>query len=450
MQNRDGFTSSIGVTLATLGSAVGLGNIWKFPFLTGMNGGASFLAVYMLCTLAVGLPVMISELLVGRHAKANAIDSYRKLSPKGQPWWLIGVAGVLSAFLIMAFYSEVAGWVFAYVFKSIGHAVSGNGPADTGAMFDALVTDPVQSLVWQWGVLLFVGCIILLGVAKGIERTVKRLMPLLFALLVVVCVRSLTLPGASEGLAFLFKPDFSKINATVVLMAMGLAFFKLSIGMGCMTTYGSYYRDDQNVPLTAFRVMISDLTVSILAGIAVFPAVFSFGFKADAGPSLLFITLPAVFDSMPLGGAMQVAFFVLTAVAATGAMLSIFEVPVAFAIEAMGWSRRKAVIVTGAALAVMGAPAALTNSLTSDWEVFGMNFFDLYDFLSSNIMLPLAGMSVCVFVAWVWGADAARKAMSNNGSLHMGAVAPVFLFLVKYLTPVAVFAVLLNGLGVFG
>lgn len=434
--------------LATLGSAVGLGNIWKFPFLTGMNGGASFLVVYILCTFVVGLPIMIGEILVGRHARANAIESYSSLSPKGQPWGLIGVFGVFSAFLIMAFYTEVAGWVFAYVFKGIGHAF-GAAQDDPGAIFTSLVEDPVQSLLWQWGVLAFVGLIIMLGVSKGIEKTVKRLMPMLFVLLLVVCVRSLTLPGAGEGMAFLFTPDFSKIDGTVILMAMGLAFFKLSVGMGTMTTYGSYYRDDQNVPVTAVRVMLSDLMISILAGIAVFPAVFSFGFKADAGPSLLFITLPAVFDAMPFGNIMQVAFFILTAAAATGAMLSLYEVPVAFATESMGWSRRKGALVTGLGLALFGAPAALASSLTKDWKLFGMNFFDIYDFLSSNIMLPAGGFFICMFVAWIFGDKAVRKAMSNNGALNNGVVASLFMVLVRFVTPVLVLVVLLNGLGVF-
>ncbi|NJB66796.1 NSS family neurotransmitter:Na+ symporter [Desulfobaculum xiamenense] len=449
MQHRDGFTSSIGVTLATLGSAVGLGNIWKFPYMTGMNGGASFLLVYILCTFLVGLPVMISEILIGRHVKANAITCYKSLSPKGQPWFLIGVAGVVSAFLIMAFYTEVAGWVFAYIFKSIGLLFVGNGKVDGGAMFTTLVSDPVQSLFWQWFVLIFVGGIIMLGVSKGIEGTVKRLMPILFVLLIIIGVRSMTLPGASKGLEFLFTPDFSKIDFTVVLMAMGLAFFKLSIGMGTMTTYGSYYRDDQNVPLTTLRVMLADLTVSMLAGIAVFPAVFAFGFEPGAGPSLLFITIPSVFDSMPMGGVFQVLFFVLTAVAATGAMLSLLEVPVAFAIESMGWSRAKGTVVTVVLLGLFGAPAALSSSLTADVTFFGLNFFDLYDFLSSNVLMPAGGLCICLFAGWIWGKAAIRKAMSNHGALNTDAISSMFTMLVRFVTPVLILVVLLKGLKIF-
>ncbi|GAB6176683.1 sodium-dependent transporter [Desulfobaculum senezii] len=449
MTKRDGFTSNIGVTLATLGSAVGLGNIWKFPYMTGMNGGASFLIVYVLCTFLVGLPLMVAEILIGRKVKANAITSYKSLSPKGQPWFLIGVSGVLSAFLILAFYSDVAGWVFAYIFKSIVLAFTGPATADSGAVFAELVADPVRSLLWQWFVLIFVGGIIMMGVSKGIEGTVKRLMPVLFVLLIVMGVRSLSLPGASEGLTFLFSPDFSKLSFTAVLMAMGLAFFKLSVGMGIMTTYGSYYRDDQNVPVTTLRVMVADLVVSLLAGIAIFPAVFAFGMAPEAGPSLLFVTIPKVFESMPLGGVFQALFFILTGLAATGAMLSLLEVPVAFATETLGMSRAKGTALTVLLLAAAGAPATLSESVLSDVTFFGLNFFSLYDYMTQNVLLPLGGVAVCVFAGWVWGADAFRKSLTNDGVLPLEKVAKSFLFLLKFVTPVLIMIIMLKGLGIF-
>lgn len=448
MKQRDGFTSSIGVTLATLGSAVGLGNIWKFPYMAGMNGGASFVLVYILCTFMVGLPLMVSEIIIGRHVKANAITTYKSLSPKGQPWFLIGVAGVISAFLIMAFYSEVAGWVFAYIFKSIGLIFSG-GTVDSAAMFGELVADPVQSIFWQWFVLILVGGIITMGVSKGIEGTVKRLMPVLFVLLIIIGIRSMTLAGASEGMAFLFTPDFSKLNMDVVLMAMGLAFFKLSVGMGTMTTYGSYFRDDQNVPTTALRVMLADLTVSILAGIAIFPAVFAFGMEPGAGPSLLFITIPKVFESMPMGSVFQVLFFILTAVASTGAMLSLLEVPVAFATEALGVSRAKGTAITVVLLALFGAPAALSSSTFADVTIFGLNFFDLYDFTSQNVLMPIGGIAICLFTGWVWGGKNIQKALSNHGALSNDVLSSILINLVKFITPVLIAGIMLKGLHIF-
>lgn len=355
---RDGFTTGIGVVAATLGSAVGLGNIWKFPFLAGSNGGAAFIVVYLICTLLVGLPIMISEIMIGRRAKADAVTTLRALAPARQPWWLVGAAGVLAAGLILAFYTVVAGWVFAYIFKAAFGSILSTSPDLTSRTFAQLVGDPIQSLAWQWVVLALVGGIIMLGVSKGIERTTKRLMPALFVLLVIICLRSLTLPGAQAGLVFLFRPDFSKVTAATVLIAMGLAFFKLSIGMGTMITYGSYFRDDQDIPATATKVMLADLLVSLLAGVAIFPAVFAFGFKPDAGPALLFITIPAVFAAMPFGQIFMVLFFILAAFAATGAMLSLLEVPVAFLSERAGMYQ-----TSSPAAAAM--PAAISSRCTS-------------------------------------------------------------------------------------
>lgn len=446
---RDGFTSSFGVLAATLGSAVGLGNIWKFPYLTGANGGAGFLLVYLLATLLVGLPVMISEIMLGRAAKRDAVSSLKMLAPAGQPWWLIGAFGVLAAFLIMSFYSEVAAWVFAYVFKAMGGSILSSDPAVTSAAFAALVADPVQSLLWQWGVLLFIGGILLLGVSKGIEAVTKKLMPVLFLLLIVLGVRSLMLPGAAQGLSFLFTPDFSKITAGVVLTAMGLAFFKLSIGMGTMITYGSYFKDDQNIPLTTLRVMGADLFVSMLAGIAIFPAVFSFGFEPAAGPSLVFITIPAVFASMPFGHVFMVLFFVLTAIAATGAMLSILEVPVSVMVGRFGVSRPRAVLFTLLLLAAIGSTCALSGSVLADFKLFGLNMFDLFDEVSSKLIMPAGGIALCLFVGWVWGFDRMRDALSNHGQLQNEGLLRALFFIIRYVTPLLVLLVMLSGLGVF-
>ena len=331
---RSGFSTAVGALFATIGSAVGLGNIWKFPYLTGENGGAAFIIIYLLSTLLVGLPVMIAEIMLGRAAHANAIETMRQLAPrKSAPWWLIGAVGAVASFLIMAFYTEVAGWVFAYIIKASTGSILSTDSAVTSQAFSDLASNPFLALICQWAVLAIISIILIRGVSKGIEATTRRLIPLLFILLLVVCVRSVTLPGAGEGLKFLFTPDFSKLSSQAVLIALGLSFFKLSVGMGTMITYGSYYKDDQNIPLSAARVVLSDLGVSLLAGIAIFPAVFAFGFEPGAGPSLLFITIPTVFASMPLGNIFMVIFFVLTAVAATGAMLSLLEVPIAFLSE---------------------------------------------------------------------------------------------------------------------
>jgi NSS family neurotransmitter:Na+ symporter len=446
---RAGFTSGFGVLAATLGSAVGLGNIWKFPYLTGANGGAGFLLIYLLATLLVGLPVMIAEISLGREAKANPISTLQALAPKRQPWWLVGVAGMLAAFLILSFYSEVVAWVFAYVVKAARGSILSSDRHVTEAAFSALISDPLQSLLWQWGVLVFIGGILLLGVTKGIEALTKKLMPILFLLLLLLCAVSLSLDKAAEGLAFLFKPDFSKITASVVLTAMGLAFFKLSIGMGTMMTYGSYFRDDQNIPLTTFRVMTADLCVSMLAGMAIFPAVFTFGFAPAAGPSLVFITIPAVFSQMPMGQWLMVAFFVLAAVAATGAMLSLMEVPVVILNERLGFSRAKATLLTIVLLVLLGSGCALSNSLLADFKLFGLTVFDLFDFVSSNVILPAGGIFIALFIGWVWGLDKFRLSLTNHGQLHNGKLAHAVFFLLRYVSPLLILIVMLKGLNVF-
>lgn len=444
---REGFSSSIGVIAATLGSAVGLGNIWKFPYVTGANGGAAFILVYLLCVALVSLPVMLSELLIGRHTKANAVGAFKTLEPR-RPWFLVGGAGVLSAFLIMAFYTTVAGWVYAYIFKSASGMIVSTKPSDTSLIFNALVSGVSEPLFWQLFVLVVTGSIIMTGVTKGIERVTKILMPLLFLLLVIVDIRALSLPGAGAGLAFLFKPDFSKITVSAVLAALGLAFFKLSVGMGAMMTYGSYVGKDENLPKTAIKVALSDTLVSLMAGIAIFPAVFAFGFKPDAGPSLLFITIPTVFSSMPFGRVFMVLFFVLSSIAATGAMLSLLEVPVAYLTEQYHWSRRKATLFTIIGIAMIGSTATLSNSVFADVKIFGKNFFDLFDFATSNILLPLGGIFIALFAGWQWGLSNVKREMSNDGQLANDGWVRIYMYLVRIVAPIAIAIVLLAGLNI--
>ena len=446
-KNSDRFSTGLGVLMATLGSAVGLGNIWKFPYLTGSNGGAAFLIVYLVCTVLVGYPILVAEHALGRKGRGDAVSTFKTIAPKSL-WWIVGASGILAAFLIMAYYTEVAGWVFAYVFKSLGSGLLSIDPEVTSAAFVALVSDPVQPLIWQWVALAVVGAIILMGVTKGIEGTTKRLLPILVILLILIGVRSVTLDNSSEGLAFLFKPDFSKITASAVLTAMGLAFFKLSIGMGCMLTYGSYYNDEQNIPLNAAKVVGADLTVSLLAGIAIFPAVFAFGFEPAAGTQLLFITIPSVFASMPLGGLFMFLFFLLTAFASIGAMISLVEVVVAFLVNHMGMLRKKATLIAVIGIAVFGIFAALSNSSMADIKVFGLTFFDLYDYATSNLLLPLGGFFIAIFTTWIWGWPNFKAAVSNEGALENEGFAKIVFTIMKYLTPLLLALILLTGLNI--
>lgn len=444
---RDGFTTTFGALVATLGSAVGLGNIWKFPSLTGSNGGAGFLLVYLAATILVGLPVMIAETMLGRTARANAVTCFSRLAPRGQWWWqVIGWMGFAAALLIMAFYSEVAGWVYAYIFKALAGQIATTDPKAAAVIFGDLVADPWSALLWQWLVLAITGSIIALGVSKGIEAVTRRLMPVLFLLLMILCVRSLSLPGAGDGLAFLFSPDLAKVTPAVVLTALGLAFFKLSLGMGTMLTYGSYFRPDQNIPATAARVMLADLSVSLLAGIAIFPAVFAFGFEPAAGPSLVFMTIPAVFTAMPGGIVFMTLFFVLTAIASVGAILSLLEVPVAILSERYGLGRKTAALSTILAIAGLGVPAALSQGAAADIKLFGLTMFDLFDFVSSNILLPVGGILICLFVGWVYGlAEPERHQAQFGRPAERIAIRAAFI-LIRYVAPLAIALVLLHGL----
>lgn len=443
---RERFLTKVGVVMATLGSAVGLGNIWKFPYLTGSNGGSIFVVIYLVATLLIGIPVMVAELSIGRTARTNAVDSMQKISPNRLPWWLVGAFGLISAFIIMAYYTEVAAWVGAYIFKAFSAANLSTDPAVTTASFTSLITNPVLSLVIQWVDLALIAGIILLGVSKGIERVTRRLIPILAILLVVVTIRSLTLPGAGTGVAYLLKPDITKITAGTLLTAVGLAFFKLSIGMGAMITYGSYYRDDQDIPASAVRVAVSDVAIALLAGLAIFPAVFAFGFQPNAGASLLFITIPAVFASMPLGQVFMVIFFVLTFIASVGAQVSLFEVTVAFINEKLNLSRKISTIITALGMAVFGAGAALSNSSLANFKILGLTPFDLFDYASSNILMPVGGLLICIFVGWVWGFENYKKALTNGGMLKNEALVKGLFFVTKFIAPVLVLLVLLNGL----
>jgi NSS family neurotransmitter:Na+ symporter len=445
---RDAFASTLGAFAATLGSAIGLGNIWKFPFLTGSNGGAAFVLAYLAAVALVGLPVMAVEHAIGRRMRLDAVRAYGRVVP-GQPAWsVVGWAGLLAALLIMGFYTDVAGWVFAYVGKSLAAAVAGR-PLAPGT-FAALAGGTWEPLLWQAAVLVLVTFIIAAGVSAGIERVTKRLVPALFVLLVVCDVRALTLPGASAGVAYLFAPDLSKLSGTVLLAALGLAFFKLSLGMGTMTTYGSYLPDATRIVPNAARVALADTLVSLLAGLAIFPAVFAFGGTPAGGPGLLFETIPLVFAQMPGGGVFTALFFVLAAIATVGAMVSIAEVPVAWLVERGHLGRRGAAVLTGGAMLALGVPATLSQSpVLAGVRPFGLTFFELFDFVSSNVLLPLGGLAIAIVGGWlVARADFLGELAKGQGrpAWH----GPAVRTLARWVAPALILLILLGGFGVLG
>jgi len=442
---RDGFATGVGAFAATLGSAVGLGNIWKFPFLTGQNGGAAFVLAYLLSVALVGFPILVAEHVIGRRTRLDAVHAYGAIVPGQKLWSAIGWAGLASALLIMAFYTDVAGWVFAYVFKSAG-AFLGGAPL-TGDTFGALAGGTAEPLLWQLGVLALTSTIIAVGVSKGIERTTKTLMPLLLALLVVCDIRALTLPGAFAGVDYLFKPDLGKLSGAVLLAALGLSFFKLSVGMGTMTTYGSYLPDSTRIAPNALRVALADTLVSLLAGLAIFPAVFAFGGQPAGGPGLLFNTIPLVFSKMPLGGVFTFIFFVLASVATIGAMVSLIEVPVAFLVEKGRMRRPVAAYLVGIVMFALGSLATLSQGQTlGSVKILGKNFFDLFDFLSSNVLLPIGGLAIAIVAGWLlakkeFGAEIGKGCAGVPGYL------PAIRGVLKFVAPVLIALILLNGFG---
>lgn len=453
-KTRETFSSGLAIFFATLGSAVGLGNIWKFPYLTGANGGGAFILIYLICIALVGVPIMVAEFYLGRTTRSNAVGVFRKLKAS-KYWRVIGFMGMASSFLIMFFYSAVAGWVYAYVFKAIRGDFSSlpalsfeQARLVVENQFSEAVSGPVSPFVWQAIAISVVALILCAGVKKGIERVTKTLMPVLLILIVVCVVRALTLEGAAEGFNFLARADFSKVDASVVLTALGLAFFKLSLGMGTMITYGSYFTSDNNLIKTSFHVALSDTVVSLLAGLAVFPVVFTFGLAPEGGPGLLFQTIPLVFSLLPFGNILLILFFLLTSIAATTAMISMVEVVVVFFTEEMKMKRTTAVLVNTSLMLVVGALTVHPSSIFGSVRLFGKNFFDSFDYMSSNILLPIGGLLIAIYVGYRVSSSNLKAELSNQGSLKNGRLVGAYHSVLRYVTPLLLFLVFLNVIGV--
>ena len=449
-QTREKWGSKIGFVLAAAGSAIGLGNIWKFPYIAGENGGASFVLVYLICIAVIGLPVLIAEILIGRTTQRNPVGAFYKLS-KSKFWASLGGMGVVAGFLILSFYAIIAGWAIGYVIESInGNFFLWPDPTASAEHFN----DLVSNVYWIMGYFAFFMVltitIVFSGVQRGIERASKIMMPVLFILLVVLMIRGLTLPGAEKGINFLWNPDWSKITASTILLALGHAFFTLSLGMGAMLTYGSYMSEEDNVPTAAFQIVFLDTLIALIAGMAIFTSVFSVGLDPAAGPGLIFHTLPGVFVKMPGGYFFSILFFVALAIAALTSSISLLEVVVSYFVDELKWKRHKAAIVLGIITFLIGVPSALSFNLLQDFHIFGKNFFDIVDYLASNILLPLGGLLISVFVAWIWGLD---KVIPNlkRGAEKLFDKYPwsvsFWKIFIKYLSPVLIFLVFLNSIG---
>lgn len=446
LQPRENFGSKIGVIAATAGSAIGLGNIWRFPYVLGENGGGAFLIVYFLFIIAIGIPVMLSEFSIGRRSQRNPYGAFRILKP-GQPWSLVGLMGVTAAFIILAFYSTIAGWTLEYVYKSLVNAFHEKSPEQLAQMFHDFQDNGWFPVMWQMIFMFVTAFIVFKGVKNGIERYAKILMPVLLVIIIIITIRSLTLEGAGDGLKFLFKPDFSKLNANVILQALGQAFFSLSIAMGILITYGSYISKKDNLTTTAIAVSAADTFIALLAGVAIFPAVFAFGIEPGAGEGLAFITLPNVFQSMPGGYIWSLLFFVLLAIAALTSTISVLEVVVAFFSEEFSISRKKATVLAAIPIALLGILCTLSQGPWKSFGISGSQFFSNLEYLSANILLPIGGLLIVVFVGWFLGKKNLRDEISNKG-VFKSRLFVVYLIIIRFIAPVAIALVFLYELDI--
>ena len=450
-QKRAKFGSKLGMILATAGGAVGLGNVWRFPYMTGQNGGAAFILIYIGCILLLGLPCMISEFIIGRHAASNTARAYTKLS-NGTAWKWVGFLGVLTGFLITGYYAVVSGWCLQYgIASTLGHL---HGTPDYfKSYFTDFSTNPWKPVLWTVMILLFAHYVIIHGVRNGIERASKIMMPALFILLVSIVVASCLLPGASKGIEFLLKPDFNKVTGDVFLGALGQSFYSMSIAMGCICTYASYYSRHTKLLKSAVQIGVIDTCVAILAGLMIFPAAFSVGVSPDSGPSLIFITLPNVFEqafaSMPmLGYVISLAFYLLLSVAALTSLISLHEVSTAFFQEELHISRSHAAMIVTGGCSLIGAICSLSLGDWSFLKVAGVNLFDVFDFVTGQIFLPVGGLLTCLFIGWYVPKKLVKDEFTNWGTTR-GIFFGTYYFLIRFVCPLAILAIFLHQLGVF-
>lgn len=451
-KNRANFGGMIGAVLASAGSAVGLGNVWRFPYEVGNHGGAAFILIYLLFVILLGLPIMLSEFIIGRNTHTNMAGAYKKLS-KNTGWKWIGLLGVITGFVILGFYSVVAGWTLEYIVQAGVNNFVDKSPQDYINAFTNFSENPFRPVLWMIAFLLITHFVIVKGVKSGIERFSKLLMPILFLLIIVLVVCSVSLPGANKGLVFLFQPDFTKIDSSTFLSAMGQAFFSLSLGMGCLCTYASYFRKETNLTRTAISVASIDTLIAILAGLIIFPAAFSVGIQPDAGPSLLFITLPNVFQQafqgIPfLSYFFSVLFYILMAIAALTSTISLHEVATAYLHEEFHFTRKKAACYITFSCICIGILASLSLGIGNELKLFHLNFFDFLDFLTAKILLPISGILISIFMGWVLHKGIIWREVTNNGTLKIRYF-KIFIFILKYISPIAILLIFLNQLKLF-
>ena len=448
-EKRGSFGSKIGIILATAGSAVGLGNVWRFPYMTGENGGAAFILVYIVFIFLLGIPGMVNEFIIGRHAASNAARAYHKMS-RGRPWWGVGLLGILCSTIILGFYSVVAGWCLQYLYASIAGQLSGDADY-VRSYFQEFSSSLLRPILWSVGFVLLTHLVIIRGVKKGIERISKLLMPTLFVLLIILVISSCMLPGAMAGVEFLFKPDFSKITSDVILAALGQSFFSLSLGTACLSTYASYFGRETNLLKSAVQISIIDTIIAILAGLMIFPAAFSVGVSPDSGPSLVFITLPNVFQqafaSMPIVGyVISILFYALLAVAALTSTISMHEIGTAYFHEELKRPRAQAAWIVTVGACVIGMLSSMSCG-ACNLRLLGMSLMDFFDCITAQYMMPIGALLTSLYIGWGARTAVVNREFTNCGTVYRR-LFPVYLYMVRFICPILIAIVFLNQLGV--
>ena len=441
---RDQFNSRLGFVLATAGSAVGLGNIWRFPYMVGENGGGAFLFVYIGILFLIGVSLLLLEFVIGRNGGTNAIDSYIKINKKSK--W-VGWLGFFSAFIFLSYYSVIGGWTLYFTMSSLTGAIMQVAPGEMGQFFSGFISSPVTPLIFHLVFMMLTVGIVLGGVSGGIEKYSKILMPLLFLAMILFAIRSVTLDGAWEGIKWYLTPDISKITPKTIAAAMGQVFFSLSVGMSGMVTYASYLSKKENLTVAASQVALADTFVAILAGLMIFPVLFSAGFEPGQGVGLIFITMPIIFSQMPFGALFGFLFFSLLAVAALTSAISILEMPVSYLTERKNVDRKNATFLVGGISYVLGAFVSLGFGIWSSFKVFGLDIFGIFDFFGSNISLPLGALGAAITVGWMWNKKDALNELTNNGEVSLG-IANIWFAIVRYVVPIAIAIVFLMNIGI--
>lgn len=465
-EKREHWGSHIGFILAAAGSAIGLGNIWKFPYVAGKNGGAAFILIYLISVFFIGISLVIAEILIGRRSQLNPVGAYRKLSGGSRIWTLAGYLGVLTGFIILSYYNVVAGWSVGYFIEGLrGGVLSFTSSDDAAAFFNQRIMNPAWIIGFQAFFSLLVLAVVYFGVARGIEKISRILMPVFLGILLVLVGWGISLEGSQEGLAFLLKPNWDSVNGRTILEALGQAFFSLSLGMGALLTYGSYLNREDSVLSSSLMIAFLDTLIALLAGVAIFTSVFAMGFSPDAGPGLVFCVLPAVFSKMPGGTAFGLLFFLLLSIAALTSAISLLEVITSYFVDEKKWPRHKVVLSGGFIVFIVGIPSALSFGPMGNVTFFNKSFFDFLDFLSSNVLLPLGGLLMAIFVGWIVKKtpmlEEFRKGAGGWVDTHVLhpvkrikhktaflTIGNVWFFVVKYVAPIIILLVLLNSIGI--